>query len=63
MGVAVARVPPRPTFEPFLNVTNEGEETACSVRNGTDGRVGLVAGWPKLAGGRTRAVVMSSLDG
>jgi hypothetical protein len=33
------------------------------VRNGTDGRDGLVVVWPRLAGGRTRAVVMPSSDG
>jgi hypothetical protein len=33
------------------------------VRNGTDGGDGLVAVWPRLAGGRTRAVVMPSSDG
>jgi hypothetical protein len=38
-------------------------EAARLVRNGTDGRGGLVAVWPRLAGGRTRAVVMPSLDG
>jgi hypothetical protein len=37
--------------------------TARSVRNGTDGRDGLVAVGPRLAGGRTRAVVMSSWGG
>jgi hypothetical protein len=33
------------------------------VRKGTDGRDGLVAMWPRLAGGRTRAVMMPSSDG
>jgi hypothetical protein len=53
----------RPTSEPFLDVANEGEETACLVRHGTNGRDGLVAGWPRLAGGRTRAAARPSLDG
>jgi hypothetical protein len=39
----------RPTSELLLDVVNEGGETACSARNGTDGRDGLAAGWPKLA--------------
>jgi hypothetical protein len=53
----------RPTFELLLDVVDEDEETACSERNGIAGRDGLVAGWPRLAGGRTRAVVMPSSDG
>jgi hypothetical protein len=63
MGVGMARVPPRPTSEFLLDVVDEDGGTACSARNGTDGREGLVAGWPRLAGGRTRAVVMPSSDG
>jgi hypothetical protein len=53
----------RPTSELLLDVVDENGETAGSARNRTDGRDGLVAGWPRLAGGRTRAVVMSSSDG
>jgi hypothetical protein len=37
--------------------------TAFSARKGTAGRDGLVAGWPTLAGGRTRAMVMPGSDG
>jgi hypothetical protein len=33
------------------------------VRNRTVGRDGLVAGWPRLAGGKTRVVVMPSSNG
>jgi hypothetical protein len=33
------------------------------VRNGTDGRDALVAVWPRLAGGKTRVVVMPISDG
>jgi hypothetical protein len=32
-------------------------------RSGIDGRDALVAKWPGLAGGKTRAVAMSSSDG
>jgi hypothetical protein len=53
----------RPTSELLLDVVDEDEETTCSVRNGTVGRDGLVTGWPRLAGGRTRATLMSSSDG
>jgi hypothetical protein len=53
----------RPTSELLLDVVAEDGGTACSVRNGTVGRDGLVAGWPRLAGGRTKAVVISGSDG
>jgi hypothetical protein len=53
----------RATFELILDVEDEDEEIACSARNGTTGRDGLVAEWPRLADGRTRAVVMLSSDG
>jgi hypothetical protein len=53
----------RPTSELLVDVVDEDGGTTCSARNGTDGRDGLVAGWPRLAGGRTRAVVMSISDG
>jgi hypothetical protein len=59
----MARVPPRPTSDPPLDVVDEDGGTACSARNGTDGRDGLVAGWLRLAVGRIRAVVMPSSDG
>jgi hypothetical protein len=51
------------TSELLLDVVVDDRGTACSGRNETDGRDGLVVGWPRLAGGRTRAVVMPSLDG
>jgi hypothetical protein len=47
----------------LLDVVDEDGGTAWSARNITDARDGLVAGWPKLAGGGTRATVMSNLDG
>jgi hypothetical protein len=53
----------RPTSELLLNVVDEDGGTTCSARNGTDAREGLVAGGQKLAGGGTRAMVMSSSDG
>jgi hypothetical protein len=34
----------QPTFEFLLNVMDEDGGTACSDRNGTDGRDALVAG-------------------
>jgi hypothetical protein len=52
----------RPTSELLLDVVNEDGRTSCSVRNGADVRDGLVARWPRLAGGKTRAMVMSSSD-
>jgi hypothetical protein len=63
MGVSMARVPPWPTSDPPLDVVDEDGGTACSARNGIDGRDGLVAGWLRLAVGRIRAVVMPSSDG
>jgi hypothetical protein len=42
---------------------DEDGGTACLARNGIDGRDALVARWPRLAGGKTRAVAMSSSDG
>jgi hypothetical protein len=53
----------RPTSELLLDVVDEDGGTACSARDRTAGRDGLVAGWPRLAGGRTRAVVMPGSDG
>jgi hypothetical protein len=52
----------RPTPELILDVVDEDGGTTCSARNRTDGRDVLVVGWPKLARGRTRAVVMPSSD-
>jgi hypothetical protein len=53
----------RSTSELLLDVVDEDRGTACLARNGIDGRDALVAKWPRLAGDKTRAVVMSSLDG
>jgi hypothetical protein len=53
----------RSTPELILDVVDKDGGTACSVRNGTDGRDALVAVRPRLARGKTRAVVMSSSDG
>jgi hypothetical protein len=39
----------RPTSELLLDVVDEDGGIACSARNGTDGRDGLVAGWPKTS--------------
>jgi hypothetical protein len=50
----------RSTSELLLNVVDEDGGTTCLARNGIDGRDALVAMWPRLAGGRTRAVVISS---
>jgi hypothetical protein len=50
----------RSTSELLLDVGDEDGRTACSVRNGTNGRGALVVVWPRLAGERTRVVVMSS---
>jgi hypothetical protein len=47
----------------FDTTINRQQRAARSVRNGTDGRDRLVAMWPMLAGGKTRAVVMPSSDG
>jgi hypothetical protein len=52
----------RPTSEFLLDVMDEDGGTTFLARNETDGRDALVAGWPGLAGGRTRAVVMPSWD-
>jgi hypothetical protein len=38
-------------------------ENSLLGKNEIDGRDALVAVWPRLAGGKTRVVVMSSLDG
>jgi hypothetical protein len=51
------------TSEFLLDVVAENRGTTCSARNRTAGRDGLVAGWPRLAEGRTRAVAMPGSDG
>jgi hypothetical protein len=53
----------QPTSELLLDVVDEDRGTACLARNETDGRDGLVIGWPRLAGGRTIEMVMSSSGG
>jgi hypothetical protein len=53
----------RSTPELLLDVVDEDGRTTCSARNDTDGRDALVARWPKLAGGKTITVAMSSSDG
>jgi hypothetical protein len=53
----------RSTLSFFFDVGDEDGRTACSARNETNGRGALVAGWPRLAGGRTRTVIMPSSDG
>jgi hypothetical protein len=50
------------TSELLLDIVVDDGGTTCLARDGTDGRDGLAAGWPRLAGGRTREVVMPSLD-
>jgi hypothetical protein len=51
------------TSELLLDVMDKDGGTTCLARNGIDGRDALVAKWPRLAGGKTTAVVMSSSDG
>jgi hypothetical protein len=51
------------TSDLLLDVVDEDGGTTCLARNGIDGRDALVANWPRLAAGKTRAVVMSSSDG
>jgi hypothetical protein len=51
------------TSDLLLDVVDEDGGTTCLARNGIDGRDALVAKFPRLAGGKTRAVVMSSSDG
>jgi hypothetical protein len=53
----------RSTSELLLDVMDEDRGTACAARNETDGRDALAAGWPKLAGGREKAVGLPSSDG
>jgi hypothetical protein len=53
----------RSTSELLFDVVDEDGGTTGSARNGIDGRDGLVVGWPRLAGRRTRAMVMPSSDG
>jgi hypothetical protein len=63
MGVDVAQVHLLGYFRVSSDVVAEDGGTTCSARNGTVGRDGLVAGWPRLAGGRTRAMAMPGSDG
>jgi hypothetical protein len=63
MGVSLAWVLLPVYFRASARRCGRRRRAARSVRNGTDGRDGLVAVWPRLAGGRTRAVVMSSWGG
>jgi hypothetical protein len=49
--------------ELLLDIGDEDGSTACSARNKTDGRGALVAVWPRLAGRRTRTMIMPSSDG
>jgi hypothetical protein len=44
----------RPISELLLDVVHEYGGTSCLVRNGTDGRDALVAGWPNLTGKQER---------
>jgi hypothetical protein len=52
----------RSNSELLLVVVDKDGGTACLARNGIDGRDALVAKWPGLVGGKTRAVAMSSSD-
>jgi hypothetical protein len=52
----------RSTSERLLDVGVKDGGTACLARNGIDGRDALVAKWPRLARGKTRAVEMLSSD-
>jgi hypothetical protein len=53
----------RSTSELLLDVVDEDGGIACAARNETDGRDALAAGWPRLAGGREKAVGLPSSDG
>jgi hypothetical protein len=53
----------RSTSELLLDVVDEDGGTTCAARNQIDGRDSLVAGWPRLAGGREKAVGLPSSDG
>jgi hypothetical protein len=44
----------------LLEVVDEDDETTCSASGRSNGRGDLVAGWLKLAGGKTRAAALSS---
>jgi hypothetical protein len=63
MGVSLAWVLLPIYFRASSRRRGWRRRAACSVRNGTDGRDGLVAVWPRLAGGRTREVVISCWGG
>jgi hypothetical protein len=53
----------RSTSELLLDVVDEDGGTICLARKGIDGEDRLVVMWPRLAGGRTRMVMMPSSDG
>jgi hypothetical protein len=63
MGGSLAWVLLSDYSELLLNSGDEDRRTACSARNGIDGRGALVARWPNLTRKRTRAVGMPSSDG
>jgi hypothetical protein len=45
----------RSSPELLLEVVVDDDETACSASGWNNGRDGLVAGWPKLAGGENKS--------
>jgi hypothetical protein len=45
----------RSSSELLLEVVDEDDEIACSASGRSNGRDGLVAGWPKLAGGENKS--------
>jgi hypothetical protein len=63
MGGSLAWVLLPAYSELLLDVGDEDGGTACSARNEIDGKDALVAKWPRLAGRRTRIVILSSSDG
>jgi hypothetical protein len=63
MGGGLARILLSVYSELLLVVGDEDGRTTCSARSGTDGRDALLTMWPRLAGGRTRTVIMPSSGG
>jgi hypothetical protein len=56
-----ARVLLSSSSELLLEVVDEDGETACSMSGRSNGRNGLVAGWPKTSQrGKTRVAALSS---
>jgi hypothetical protein len=51
------------TFELLLDVVDKDGGTTCAARNETYGRDALVAGCPRLVGGREKVVGLPSSDG